>query len=287
MLGNNYQNLNQLKNIIKEIKTITNDSVLLAVDQEPGRVQRFKTGFPQSHLPQHYVSDSNIESFRNWCKQTAELMAELGLNFNLGPVVDLCSFKEDYPVLTGRSFGNDIETVNLFSRIFISEFKKYKILTCAKHFPGLGSAVNDPHEKIAVSDQPIERFQSYHWEPFKAAINAGADFIMTTHLLAYSIDNVSIATYSTKTIDYLRSEIKFRGPAITDDIYMQGADAFNNIGDGAARAIKSGHSMVIISRDIELQKKAIIEVEKLYRQDSAFRVIADANEKIIKKISIQ
>ena len=135
MLGNNYQNLNQLKNIIKEIKTIAGENILLAVDQEPGRVQRFKTGFPQSHLPQHYVSDSNIESFRIWCRQTAELMAELGLNFNLGPVVDLCSFQKDYPVLTGRSFGGDIEIVNKFSNIFINEFKKYKILSCIKAFP--------------------------------------------------------------------------------------------------------------------------------------------------------
>ena len=108
---------------------------------------------------------------------------------------------------------------------------------------------------------------------------------MTTHLLAKSLDPVSIATYSAKTVNYLRDEIKFKGPVITDDIYMQGADALNNIGDGVSRAFKSGHSMIIISRDLELQKKAIAEIEILCRQDSAFHHIAVAGEKINQKIS--
>jgi beta-N-acetylhexosaminidase len=282
-LEHNYQSPEQLSSLVAELKSITGDTALFSVDQEPGRVQRFKKRFPVSRLPSHYVENSLEEEFREWCAETAALLYGIGINLNLAPVLDLCPFSEDRPVLNGRTFGDDPRTVISYAEILIQEHRKKSILTCGKHFPGLGSAAYDPHERLSVSGERLEKFIEYHWKPFTGAINSGVDIIMTTHLKAEHIDPGYPATYSSETLRYLGDRLGFRGLVISDDLGMAGAGNKKSIGEFAAGSIAAGHNLLIISRDVGAQASALEYVKNRYTQDDLFRKIADDNEKAIRR----
>ena len=283
----NYDDPAQLKSLVSYLKSIAGDDILLAVDQEPGRVQRFQNGFPESKLPSEYLRDSSIDEYEIWCGNTASILAEVGININLAPIMDLMPIDRDFPVLNGRSFGDDSAKVAEFARILIEEHKKKKILTCAKHFPGLGAARFDPHESMSISEESLRRFEEYHWHPFRSAINFGVDMVMTTHLLAPSLDGENCATYSKKIISCLRNQIGHTGPIISDDLYMKGAGEQDLLDQSSIKSIYAGHNLVIISGDTEMQLGAMKRVSSLLENDESFHRVAIENERIIEELKIK
>jgi beta-N-acetylhexosaminidase len=284
LLENNFRNPDQLASLISRLRSLVDGPCLFAVDQEPGRVQRFKNGFSTSKMPLEYLKDESIDNFREWCLETANVLRSAGINMNLAPVVDMLPVEKKHPVLKDRTFGDKPGIVSAFAGELIEAHKKKSVLTCAKHFPGLGSAINDPHLALAVSDDTIERFRDYHWRPFLEAVKLGVSSIMTTHLLAGAVDDRQCATYSAKTIRYLRQDIGHSGPIITDDLLMRGAGAQEKTGDAAINAVESGHNFVIISGDIDLQRGALKSVANRLIENELFERAAIENEKILKKI---
>jgi beta-N-acetylhexosaminidase len=285
LLGENYDNIEQLRRLVSDLKNVAGGHALFLIDQEPGRVQRFKNGFPLSKLPQDYLKPDGTSAFRKWCRQTAEIMAELGININLAPVLDLCVFDRNYPVLNGRSFGDNPLVVSEYGVTLIEEFREFGILTCAKHFPGLGAGKLDPHEALAISDETIERFLNFHWLPFKAANDAKVDFFMTTHLLARKLDPEKSATYSKTIVNHIRHTIGFSGPIISDDLYMEGSGLKRDIENAVLDCIASGHTLLIISRDSAVQSMAIEAIRNRCQNDDIFSTIVSENEKQIDTIA--
>jgi len=284
LLGENYQSPDQLASLTSRLREMAGDRILIAVDQEPGRVSRFKSGFPISHDPSNYVENGLENEFRRWCAETASLLAETGVNLNLAPVLDLAAFSNPNPVLKDRVFGDDAETVTAYADILIEEHKKRGILTCGKHFPGLGSSGSDPHVKLSVSDIPFEQYENQHWIPFRYAVSCNVDLIMTTHLLAVSVDPVNAATYSSRTIELLRKRTGYQGPVISDDLAMGGAGGQQGNVECATNSIRAGHNLVIISRDTAFQTGVLDSIKNCYAQDGLFSKIIDQNEKIIRKL---
>jgi beta-N-acetylhexosaminidase len=284
ILEKNYESPEQLTSLIFDLKKTAGAGALIAVDQEPGRVQRFKRGFPISKKPTYYIEGNLVEEYRLWCFETSSRLAKAGINLNLAPVLDVASDSGINPVLTDRIFGGDPDTAALYARVLIEEHKKNGILTCGKHFPGLGSARFDPHDKLSLSDEPLERFTDCYWIPFVRAVESGVDMIMTTHLRAESLDPDDAATYSSKLIEYLRTGINFTGPVISDDLIMGGAGDIDSIGESAIKAIESEHNLIIISRGVELQTEVLDSIKNRYAQDRLFAKIAHQNEKIIRRI---
>ncbi len=280
----NYKNPEQLKSLVSYLKSIAGDDILIAVDQEPGRVQRFRNGFPESKLPSEYLKDNTIDEYKDWCGRTASILAEVGINLNLAPAIDLMPMDRDFPVLNGRSFGGDSERIAVFARVLMEEHKKKGVLTCAKHFPGLGAAEHDPHEMMSISREPLTRFEGYHWHPFKAAVDSGADMVMTTHLFAPALDDENCATYSKPIISYLRNNMGHTGPVISDDLYMKGAGEQYQLDQLSIKSIQAGHNLVIISRETKLQLEAMKRASSFFEKDESFRQAAMENEKIIEEL---
>lgn len=284
LTGHNYEDPEQLRALVSYLKSIAGDDVLFAVDQEPGRVQRFRNGFPESKLPSEYLKDSSSDDYKVWCRGTASMLAEVGISMNLAPEIDLMPPASDFPVLNGRSFGGNSERVAVFARILIEEHRKKGVLTCAKHFPGLGAGEFDPHEKMSISREPLRSFEDYHWNPFRAAVSYGVSMVMSTHLLAPSLDNNSCATYSKPVIDCLRNHIGHKGPVISDDLYMKGAGEQDLLDQSSIKSIHAGHNLVIISSDIKLQRKANKGVSLLFEKDESFRQVAMENDRVIEEL---
>jgi beta-N-acetylhexosaminidase len=286
-LGYNYDNPEQFRSCVNILRENSPESYIFSVDQEPGRVQRFKKDFPLSLAPREYVNREAFDEFREWCRSTAIMLKNVGINLNLVPVVDLIDFEKDFHVLNNRSFGFDPETVNRFSNILIDEHHKQNILTCAKHFPGLGQGDKDPHDKISISNETIEKLQEYHWRPFENVINSGVDCIMTTHLLNRNLDRENIATFSSKTIEVLKKELRFSGLILSDDLIMGGAGQDKSIELISVKALKAGHNLIMISKEIDLQRRAIYAIKDLYEKDKEFQAFLDKNDAAIEDFKKQ
>jgi len=280
-LGHNYHDPEQLRSLVAGLKSACRDKTVFAVDQEPGRVQRLKGTFPISRKPSYYLKQGSLTEFRTWCDATADMMAMAGLNMNLAPVVDLFSNASENSALRDRTFGDNPERVSEFAEVLIEEFRSRGIATCAKHFPGLGCGAGDPHEMLTRSDETLEGFLDYHWRPFRSVVKAGVDCIMTTHILAPAIDRENCATYSRNAIGHLRNTLGHRGPIISDDLCMSGAETGDPIGQAAEKALYAGHNLLIISRTIELQIQAIDSMRRRYDVDPAFMRLASENEIVV------
>lgn len=284
LLEKNYESPEQLASLISVLRKTAGEAVLIAVDQEPGRVQRFKRGFPISKKPTVYIEDKLEEEYRSWCAETSSKLAETGVNLNLAPILDIAGDPAANPVLIDRIFGDDPRISSIYAGILFEEHKKNGILTCGKHFPGLGSAGSDPHLELSLSDEPLDRFENYYWKPFIKAVELGVDLVMTTHLKASSLDPRNAATYSPGIIGYLRNRVKFNGPVISDDLVMGGAGKVESIGNSAIKAIEAGHNLLIISRDIELQTAVFDSIKNRYARDRSFGNIVHQNEEIVRQL---
>ena len=283
LLGDNYRDISQLKALIAELKRVSGPRALIMVDQEPGRVQRFKKSFPTSKSPEYYLKHP-IPEFKKWCSETAALLADIGINVNLLPMLDLWPLEREYAVLNGRSFGADPERVTEFALIAMEEFRKEGVFTCGKHFPGLGAAQGDPHDTLARSDEKLERFLDYHWRPFKAAALNDVKLMMTTHLFCHSLDSLESATFSRNVISHLRNTIGHKGPIISDDLYMGGARAGESMGEASLKALEAGHNLLIISRDAKLQRESLEFLKKHFEENQYFGKIAAENERAIETL---
>jgi len=227
----------------------------IAIDQEGGRVCRLRGMPAEFRSAATYGRERDIEHFIEDYSRAAIYLESLGINLNLGPVADIESDKNN-PCLEGRCFGTDAGTVSIFVEAMVKVSKAKGLLSCAKHFPGLGTATSDPHKKTAVAAYDEIIWQQREKIPFQAAVDAGVDFIMTTHLHLPKIDD-TIVTGSNKIIsDMVRQVLSFDGPIMTDDLTMAGAAALGDIEERTVKAFKAGHDILLFGQDFQAARKA-------------------------------
>lgn len=230
----------------------------IAVDQEGGRVSRI-TGAPaEFHSAWDYVSRLGLEKFIEDYRRAAVFMETIGLNLNLAPVCDLC-INPNNRCLEGRCFGATAEQANPFIEAMVEISRASGLLSCLKHFPGLGAVEIDPHQATSVADFDENIWVNRERVTFQAGIDAGADMIMTTHLLAPAFDT-KIVTGSDRFIRYfIRQRLGFDGPVITDDLTMKGAAALGGIGERTIAAFNAGHDLLLFGQDTEAAIEAFEE----------------------------
>lgn len=222
----------------------------VAIDQEGGRVSRLKGAPAEIRSASEYGQKKGIESFIEDYRRSAVYMESMGINVNLAPVADIFT-DPDNSCLEDRCFASDAGTVAMFVKASVNVARSSGILSCLKHFPGLGSAQNDPHQKTAEAEYDIYEWRNHEMIPFADGVAAGADLIMTTHLSLPNIDDV-ITTGSKKIInEMIRHVLAFDGPVITDDLTMEGAAELGDIGERAVAAFTAGHDLLLFGQDYE------------------------------------
>jgi len=230
-------------------------SPFIAVDQEGGRVSRVR-GIPvEFRSPAEYGRKKEIEHFIEEYRRSMVYLESLGFNLNFAPVADIF-LNEENTCLKDRCFGADPGTVSLFVKAAVQVARSSGILSCLKHFPGLGAATVDPHVDTATADYDMFVWKSREMIPFADGIASGADFLMTTHLLLPEISD-TIATGSREIISEMaRTMLSFDGPIITDDLTMDGASTLGNIGERTVAAFNAGHDLLLFGRDYEAAIRA-------------------------------
>ncbi len=248
----NVQSPEQLKRLIKDLQGATEDTLLVAVDQEGGKVVRLKEryGFPPSQS-QAWLGDQNDRALTaEYALRTASTLFEMGINVNLAPVVDL-NVNPDNPVIgkLERSFSSDPDIVAQHSRQVIKGHRQKQVLTALKHFPGHGSSTRDSHQGFTDVTDTWSRIEL---EPYEMLFEYPAvDMVMTAHVFNARLDPEWPATLSLRVLnDLLRQELGYEGVIISDDMQMGAIREEYGLETAIERAILAGVDILIFGNNL-------------------------------------
>lgn len=241
----------QLAKLTADLQAFADYPLLIAADQEGGRVQRLKPAYGYEKLPEaEYLGKlDNRDTTKYYARLMAEQLASSGVNLNLAPVLDVLN-PECPPIgKLHRSFGTDADVIVRQAGIQIDEMHRRHILNVVKHFPGHGNALGDSHWGfVDVTDTwtPAEL------EPFRKLIKKGkVDMVMTAHIINAHIDPEHPATLSRKTIDgVLRKQLGYDGVVVSDDMYMEGIIKKYDIENALVLAINAGCDLLCVGNNI-------------------------------------
>jgi len=239
----------QVKDLTRRLRAASESPLFIAIDAEGGKVIRLKEqyGFPATLSAQALGRINDPLFTRRQAAVIAARLKELGINFNLAPVVDL-NLAPQNPALGAkeRCFSSNAATVTAHARSVIDAHREYKILTCLKHFPGHGSAQNDSH--LGMTDI-TQSWREQELEPFKTLIEEGrADAVLAAHVIQKNIDPKYPASLSRIFIrDILRARLGFDGLVLSDDLDMGAIKQNYNLKEALERAVNAGNDMLVFS----------------------------------------
>ncbi|MCK5135443.1 MAG: hypothetical protein KAR19_06605 [Bacteroidales bacterium] len=179
----------------------------------------------------------------------ARELTAIGVVCNLCPVADVNSNAQN-PIIGTRSFGEDPQEVADRVKAAIEGLHKNGIIATAKHFPGHGNTSTDSHRGIPRVSRSLREIESIDLLPFKTAIDAGVDLVMTSHIIFDALDSEHPATLSSKIlIDYLRNKLGFKGVVITDSFNMGSIQNSYDPSEAAIAAILAGADMIMLAEE--------------------------------------
>lgn len=229
----------------------------LMIDQEGGMVTRLRTSVPlPSALALGRMHDAKF--LENFGKVSAELLHDVGFNFNLAPVLDISNPNKD-SFIGNRAFGEDPDNVATLAVAYAQGINDGGMIPTAKHFPGHGGVTQDSHHTVPVKLATYDELADKDFVPFEEF--AGGDYpkaVMMAHLALPNVDKSGLpATFSRIIIhDYLREKLKFDGLVITDDLEMGGASVEGDVGERAVKAFLAGNDMLMLAGSPTDQRKA-------------------------------
>lgn len=236
--------------------------ILIAIDQEGGRVSRLPHGFTIFPPAATIAACQSSTLAYQVAEATARELHAVGINMNMAPVLDV-NTNPNNPIIGDRAFGSDPKMVCDLGGATLRGLQDHGIVACGKHFPGHGDTSTDSHVELPIMDLPKERLNRVELAPFRYGIQHGLATMMTAHVCYPSFDPEVPATLSPVILTtLLREELRFSGLVLTDDLEMQGILDHCSIGEAGVRAIQAGADMLLICHRQDRQAEAIMAVEK-------------------------
>ena len=253
LFSRNYKSPEQLQTLTAEIHDLRNPPLLIAVDHEGGRVQRFRQGF--THLPamRRYgeLFDNDPAQALQHCSTAGWLMAtellELGVDFSFAPIADLDSGVSD--VIGDRAFHSKPGIAAELALSFMLGMRKAGMAATAKHFPGHGSVHGDSHHMIPVDERSFDQLSDNDLVPFRVLIASAVEGIMTAHVIYPQMDEQP-PTFSEYWLQQvLRDDLGYRGLIFSDDLSMAGAKMAGRPFARAKAAMDAGCDVILVCND--------------------------------------
>lgn len=258
-----------LKKMIWTYQKASSIPLIVAIDQEGGKVNRLKEkyGFTRSITAQEMGKASTLDSVRFYAESTASTLAGLGFNVNFAPVVDLSVSKENAVIYkVGRSFGKNADSVSMMAEEFIKPHRKFGVITVLKHFPGHGSSLADTH--LGVADV-TKTWTETELVPYKWMIGTGSvDAIMSAHIVNKNLDPRGYpGTLSSRMIDsLLRKQMHYDGVVFSDDMQMQAIAKEYGLEEAIKLAINAGVDILCFSNNIQgSEERTVDKVHSIIR----------------------
>ncbi len=242
LFARNYQNPQQVTELITQIRLARKGDILIAVDQEGGRVQRFQTGFTRLPPASLYANHPELAKQAGWL-MAAELLA-VGVDFSFAPVLDVDSGVSE--IIGNRSFSMDCQQASQLASAFRQGMKAAGMAATGKHFPGHGAVALDSHLDLPIDERDLETIRSQDLIPFKDLIAQGLEAIMPAHIIYPQVDNQAAGFSKIWLQDILRTELNFGGVIFSDDLSMEGAASVGDFPQRAELALNAGCDMVLV-----------------------------------------
>lgn len=273
----NYESPQQMTEMVKEIHSLRSQHLLVAVDHEGGRVQRFKKGF--THIPAAATYGKLYKSNKKEAKLLAEscgwLMAAecraTGIDMSFAPVLDLGRGVSG--VIGDRAFHYNPQRVAELAHDFMNGMNQAGMQATGKHFPGHGSIKEDSHVAHPVDNRSYNDIFMEDIKPFEHMINCGLGAVMPAHVIYPQVDDKP-AGYSSKWLKtILRDRLGFQGVIFSDDLSMKAAGVAGDFGDRAVTALNAGCDMVLVCNHQDAAAQVLDRLKDYSNPASQLRLV--------------
>ena len=251
----------QLKTMLSGTASMSKYPIFLAVDEEGGSVSRVA----KSSIDVIQVGDMAAIGESGDATQAYEAglsigayLKELGFNLDFAPVADVAGSGKS--AMGDRVFGTDAQLVGEMVSNVVDGIEGTGVSSCLKHFPGIGYAEGDTHDGRVETTKTLDEMRNSDFIPFKAGIDAGADFVMVSHITVSSVDEDAVPSTLSRTImtDVLRNELGFEGVIITDALNMGAITEYYTTEEAAVKAIVAGADMLLMPEDFYAAYDAVL-----------------------------
>lgn len=253
LFAKNYENPEQLRALTRQLHEIK-PNLVISVDQEGGRVQRFREGFSDLKSMSEWGKLYNTQpevALKGLQEQTKTMVTELqryGVQVSLAPVLDVDYQKSE--VIGERSFHQDPEIVSVLAQCVVETMHNCNMPVIGKHFPGHGWVVADSHLDLPIDDRPWEVIWNQDMLPYRKLLNS-LDSIMPAHIIYTDVDDKPVG-FSRKWIqEILREKMNYQGLIVTDDLSMAGAAGIGDYPDRANLALEAGCDILTLCNNRE------------------------------------
>ncbi len=247
----NYHSIEQLQALVASIRAAQKNQLLIAVDHEGGRVQRFRDGFSRLPAPRtiYEHAQANLELSCQYAKTLGWLMAAelraLDIDFSFAPVLDLNYNISD--VIGDRAFHRNPEIVSQLATAYVTGMQQAGMAAVGKHFPGHGAIKADSHIAIPIDTRDLVTITQQDLIPFKTLIqNQTLQAIMPAHVIYAKIDSNPAGFSSIWIQQILRQQLQFDGMILSDDLDMAAAHQAGDFIDRAQATLQAGCDMAVV-----------------------------------------
>lgn len=259
--GHNILDKEQITTMLANTVSMSRYPIFLSVDEEGGEISRVANSNVEvskvddmatigagGDTSQAYEAGANIGSY----------LKELGFNVDFAPVADVTT-EGEASALGNRSFGSEPQLVGGMVSNVVNGIEGAGVSSCLKHFPGLGSTSADTHEGRVELDKTLDELMASDFVPFQQGVEAGADFVMVSHVTASALDDGVPSSLSEKVItDILRGELGFEGVVITDALDMNSITDYYTSGEAAVMALEAGADVLLMPENFEEAYQAVL-----------------------------
>jgi len=277
LFSRNYQDREQLASLCSEIHALRDPRLVVAVDQEGGRVQRFREGFQaipaMVHLGDLYDQDSTqaLQNATNFAWIMAAELLHYGVDLSFAPVLDIGNPVSS--VIGDRAFHRDPETVVHLANAWVRGMRRAGMEAVGKHFPGHGSVEGDSHHVMPFDRRSFATIEALDLVPFRRVIATHLTGIMMAHVIYDHVDEHA-AGYSRYWIEtVLRKQLEFDGIVFSDDLSMSGAESVGGYPQRARHALAAGCDILLVCNNPEGADEVLESLQGYSNPTSQLRMI--------------
>lgn len=263
----NIEDLKQVKELARELRSLSRTPLLIGIDEEGGRVRRLPAPFvqypPAATWGSLYEGRKNKKLLFEAGFHLAHELLSLGINVDFAPVLDVNSNPKN-PVIGDRAFSSHPRMAGEAATAFFLGMKKAGLIACGKHFPGHGDTEADSHLTLPTVNRSKEILKKVELAPFRMAIRQGIPMLMTAHVVYRALDPENPATLSSKILrDLLRKKMKFKGIIISDDLEMKAISEKFSLAEASLRSLQAGVDLLLIGRGGEKGREVVESLQSL------------------------